>query len=224
MAHGVRFSLNEGLFLRDPQDTKLGRKIIQHSILLIDELGFEDFTFKKLAEQMDSTEPSIYRYFENKHTLLIYLVSWYWEWVSYLIDVETKNIEDPERKLKIILATIVNASIENPATAYVNEQVLHRIIVSEGAKAYHTKSVDEENKEGFFLDYKELAEKVAETLTAVNPKFPFPRTLASNIFEMANNQIYFANHLPRLTDIKIKKQNYEEVVKVLEYFVFKLLS
>ena len=88
MAIGIKITLNKKLYLRDPQDSSLGKRIIKHSILLIDEIGFESFNFKKLAIQMESTEASVYRYFENKHMLLIYLVSWYWEWVSYLIDIK----------------------------------------------------------------------------------------------------------------------------------------
>ena len=153
MAVGIKISLNKGLFLRDPQETSLGKKIIKHSILLIDEIGFEAFTFKKLAEKMSSAEASVYRYFENKHLLLLYLVSWYWEWVSFLIDMNTMNVEDPKRRLKIIIATLVSASKENPSIDYVNESVLHRVIIAEGSKAYHIKKVDEENKEGFFLKY-----------------------------------------------------------------------
>ena len=75
MAIGIKISLNDRLYLRDPQETSLGKKIIQHSILLIDKVGFEAFNFKKLAQYMGSTEASVYRYFENKHLLLIYLVS-----------------------------------------------------------------------------------------------------------------------------------------------------
>ena len=86
MAIGIKISLNNALYLRDPQATDLGQKIIQHSILLIDEVGFEAFNFKRLAISMGSTEASVYRYFENKHFLLLYLVSWYWEWVRYSID------------------------------------------------------------------------------------------------------------------------------------------
>ena len=80
MAIGIKISLNDRLYIRDPQGTTLGQKIIKHSILLIDKIGFEAFNFKKLANYMSSTEASVYRYFENKHLLLIYLVSWYWEW------------------------------------------------------------------------------------------------------------------------------------------------
>ena len=96
MAIGISISLSSKLYVRDPQETTLGKKIIKESIVLIDQIGFEAFTFKKLAKKMESTEASMYRYFENKHMLLLYLVSWYWEWVGFLIDVNIKNIVDPK--------------------------------------------------------------------------------------------------------------------------------
>ncbi len=224
MAIGIKISLNEGLYLRDPQETTLGQKIIQHSILLIDKIGFEAFNFKKLALQMGSTEASVYRYFENKHLLLIYLVSWYWEWVSYLCDIHTMNIEDPKRRLRIIISTFVYASKDNPSIDYVNESVLHKLIIAEGSKAYHTKTIDEENKDGFFLNYKTLAQKVADVILEIKPDFPYPHALASNLFEMANNHIYFAQHLPRLTDIQVTENNFDEVEKMLEFFAFRVLG
>lgn len=224
MSISIRVSPNPKLYIRDPQETKLGRNIICYSILLIDEIGFERFNFKKLAGRIESTEASVYRYFENKHLLLIYLISWYWEWVSFQIDLHTMNVVDPEKKLKIVIKTLVEASRENPSINYVNENVLHRIVIEEGVKAYHTKQVDEENREGFFLDYKKLAEKIADIVLEVNPKFPYPKALASNLFEMSNNQIYFAQHLPRLTDIKIQKNYHKDVAELLEYFLFKLVK
>lgn len=223
MAVGIKILLNDRLYHRDPQETNLGQKIIQHSILLIDEIGFEAFNFKKLATRMQSTEASVYRYFENKHMLLLYLVSWYWEWVTYLFEVNTMNVEDPQRKLKIIIKTLVSASRENPAIEYVNESVLHRLIISEGSKAYHIKNVDEENKEGLFLNYKKLCEKVADVILEINPQFPYPYTMASNLFEMANNHIYFALHLPRLTDVQVTGEDFGEVEEMLEYFAFNLI-
>ena len=173
---------------------------------------------------MGSTEASVYRYFENKHLLLIYLVSWYWEWVSYLIDFNTMNIEDPKRRLKIIIDTFVYASKENPAIEYVNESVLHRLIIAEGSKAYHTKTVDKEDTDGFFLNYKRLTQKVSDVILEIKSDFPYPHALASNLFEMANNHIYFAQHLPQLTDVSVENENYDEVERMLEYFVFSLLE
>jgi AcrR family transcriptional regulator len=68
----LQIKMNEKLFLRNPEQSELGKKIIMHSIQLIHEQGFEAFTFKKLAKAIGSTEAGIYRYFENKHRLLIY--------------------------------------------------------------------------------------------------------------------------------------------------------
>ena len=224
MGIGISITLNRGLYLKDPQGSLLGRDIIRHSIILIDELGFEAFTFKKLATRMKSTEASVYRYFENKHRLLLYLVAWYWEWVSYIIDVHSMNVEDPKQRLRIVIQAFLHATKENPSTEYVNESILHRIIIAEGAKAYHTHSVESENKEGFFLNYKQLAEKVAGLIHEINPGFPYPRALASSLFEMANNHIYFAQHLPRLTDVKVKGDNFDEVEEMLNHFAFVLLA
>ena len=216
--------MNEGLFLKEPQDSKLGRKIIQHSIILIDEFGFESFTFKKLAQGINSTEASIYRYFENKHLLLLYLVNWYWEWVGYLVTINTINIQDPRTKLQIIIHSFVSAPKDNPGVEYVNESKLHNIVISEGMKAYHTKDVDKENSKGFFRSYKNLADAVSKVISEVNPKFKYPFALATNLFEMSNNHIYFAKHLPRLTDISVKENDVKEVEKMLNYFVDKLLG
>lgn len=223
MSIEIKISLNEGIYLKDPQDSPLGRNIIKHSILLIEDVGFEAFNFKKLAQEINSTEASIYRYFENKHALLIYLVSWYWAWVSYLIKINTMNIDDPKKKLEIIINSFVLASMDNPSNDYVDENKLHSIMISEGAKAYRTKGVDEENGKGFFKNYKELITMVAGVILDIAPTFEYPYTLASTLFEMSNDQLYFAKHLPRLTDIKEKENKYAEVEKMLNYITAKLL-
>ncbi|WP_456377626.1 TetR/AcrR family transcriptional regulator [Lutibacter sp.] len=220
----IQITLNEGLYLRDPQDSNLGRKIIQHSILLINNIGFEAFNFKKLAIEINSTEASIYRYFENKHLLLIYLVSWYWEWVSFLIRINTLNIKDPKQKLKTIINSFVSASTENPLVEYINEDKLHNVVISEGIKTYHTKNVDTENSKGFFENYKQLISLVSEVVLEINPNFKYSHAFATNLFEMSNNHIYFAKHLPRLTDIPIEKNKFTEVENMLNYFTDKLLS
>ena len=223
MAITIQVKLNEKLYKRDPQETKLGRQILHHSIFLIDEIGIEDFTFKKLADRIDSTEASIYRYFENKHLLLVYLLCWYWEWMKFRIEFYTANLDDPIQRLRIIIDTIVDTTRNNPAVDFVDEAALHRIVVAEAAKTYHTKQVDEENKQGFFLTYKSLCKILADTIQAINPKYPYPRALATTLLEMSNNHIYFALHLPSLTDISLIDGNLSQVKKLLEDFAFGVL-
>lgn len=224
MAVGIKFELNQSIYNRDPQETELGRKLIEHSILLIDELGLEGFNFKKLALAISSTEASIYRYFDNKHLLLIYLSSWYWEWVHYLIDLNVMNIENPEKALKITIHNIIFAMSENPLNQYVNENVLHKMVIKESAKAYHTSKVDNENQNGLFESYITLVKRVAELIKNVNPQFKYAQSLASNLFEMANNQIYFAEHIPQLTDLSNKPSCNQDLEDLLNHFAFKVLS
>lgn len=217
----INLKINENIFKKDPQSTDLGRRILQHSILLIDEIGLERFTFGKLAKQIESTEASIYRYFDNKHLLFVYLLNWYWEWMKFRIDYNTMNIDDPIRKLEITLNVIVDTARRDASVDFIDEDILHQIVVSEGTKGYHTKSIDEENKYGYFLSYKTLCLKIAENILAINPTFKYPRSLASTLIETANNSIYFAKHLPRLTDIKSSSPDFtDHVIDLLKNLAF----
>ena len=223
----VQLEINPNLYLKDPQKTTLGRKIIEQGVLLIDQIGLEQFTFKKLAEVIPSSEASIYRYFENKHHLFVYLLNWYWEWMIARIDLNTLNIDDPVRKLRVALGIIVDTANKNMAIEFVDEDVLHKIVVREGAKAYHHKLVDEDNEGGFFLAYKRLCKVIASIILEIKDDFPYPKALASTLVETANNNLYYARHLPRLTDLcgKRNDQNLNEQVKnMLEFFCFGLIN
>ncbi len=220
----TNFSIPQGLSLRDPLQSDLGKSILANSVILMNEIGYESFTFKKLAEKMGSNETSIYRYFENKHSILLYLVVWYWNWVSYLIDYNTKNITDSNLKLDLIIDNFVDATKENPSVEFINEKILHRVMISESSKSYHTKNIDEENKQGFYKSYKALIQKVADVILEIDSKFPYPHSFASNLFEMANNEIFFAEHLPRLTDVEVKDEDYSQINDLLKYYKRKMLN
>ncbi len=222
----VQLEINPNLYLNDPQKTKLGKKIIEQSVLLIDEIGLEQFNFKKLAETISSSEASVYRYFENKHHLFVYLLNWYWEWMIARIDLNTLNIVDPNHRLRVALGIIVDTANKNMTIEFVDEEILHKIVVREGAKAYHHKLVDEDNEDGFFLAYKRLCKKIANIITEVKEDFPYPKALASTLIETANNNLYFARHLPRLTDLKEEGEGQtlnERVKQMLEFFCFGLI-
>ena len=102
----LRIKMNEKLFLRDPESTELGRKIVREAVKMIEQLGFEDFTFKKLAEKTGTTEASIYRYFENKHRLLLYIIAWYWAWMEYLVVYQIHNLDNAELRIKKVIALL----------------------------------------------------------------------------------------------------------------------
>lgn len=220
----ILINVSDKIYLRDPEMTDLGRKIISQSIYLIDELGFEEFTFKKLAARIDSTEASVYRYFENKHNLLVYIVSWYWTWLEYQIDYETHNLTDKAEKLRKALHTLIEAMLKDNEMPYMSEGSLHRIVVREAPKAYHTKHVDEENSFGFFRSYKSLCKRLGSIIKEYSPEYPYTHALSSTVLEVVNHQVYFAQHLPSLTEIKVVNKDYEKVLQYVEHLVFGLLK
>ena len=196
----IKIKVNEKVFVKDPETSTLGKKIIENSILLIDEIGFEDFTFKKLGERIGSNESSLYRYFESKHKLLVYLSSWYWGWMEYRLVFSTNNISNPLEKLKIAISIITEKVEDDSTTLHINEAILNKIIIQEFTKSLLTKEVDEENKEGFFLVYKRVINRIIEMILDVNPKYAFAKSLASSIVEGALHQHFLKDHLKTITN------------------------
>lgn len=196
----IIISVNEKLYVKNPETSELGKKIIENSIILIDEIGFENFTFKKLGERIHSNESSIYRYFESKHKMMLYLSSWYWGWIEYKLAFATINIDNPMERLKRAI-TVVTEKIEDDATTlHVNESILNKIIIQEFTKTLLTKEVDEENKEGFFLVYKRVINRIIEMILEVNPNYEFAKSLSSSIVEGALHQHFLKNHLKTITN------------------------
>ena len=113
MEYSVHVRMNERLFLRDPEGSELGRRIVRQGILVFDEIGFEDATFRKLAERIGTKEASIYRYFENKHRLLVYLAAWYWQWIDFQLVFQTNNLTDPHQKLDRLLRLLLLTDLDN---------------------------------------------------------------------------------------------------------------
>lgn len=221
----LAFKLNSNLFLRDPQSSELGQKIIEHSVDMVDRLGFDEFTFRKLGAEIGSPEASIYRYFENKHRLLLYLIDWYWTWLDYRIEFRNQNVKSAAERLRNCIQLLVEEKVSDPDIPFMDEQKLQRIVNSEFEKTYLTRNVDSDNKEGLFLPYKGVCKKVAALIQEINPKYMFPHSLASTIMLSANHQVYYALHLPSLTDIKKEsKRKHSELADFLQGIVINTIS
>lgn len=196
----LKIKVNDKLYLKDPETSVLGKRIIQESILLIDEIGFDNFTFKKLGEKINSNESSIYRYFENKHKLLVYLSSWYWSWMEYKLILATTNITDAREKLKKAITIVTEKVTIDSNIEHINEFILNKIIIAEFTKTLQTKEVDYENKEGFFLIYKRVINTIASIVNEVNPEYPYAKSLVSTIVEGNLHQHFLTEHLQTITD------------------------
>ena len=197
----ISIKINEKTFLKDPESSQLGSLIISGSIDLINDFGFEEFTFKKLAKHIKSTEASVYRYFESKHNLLVYLVLWYWGWQEYRLVLSMINIPDPCERLMRAVKVLVEKIEEDSTFSQINEVKLNAIVISESSKAYLNKKVDSDNKLGFFTQYKDVVSRVSDIILEINPNYKYPHMLVSTVVEGAHHQRYFADHLPKLTDV-----------------------
>lgn len=196
----LKIQVNEKIYVKDPETSALGKKIIEQSILLIDEIGFDNFTFKKLGEKISSNESSLYRYFENKHKLLVYLSSWYWSWMEYKLVFATSNITDPKEKLRKAITIITEKVEDDNSTQHINEAILNKIIIAEFTKTLQTKEVDQENKEGFFLIYKRVINRIVAIVNEVNPTYPYAKSLISTIVQGNLHQQFLMAHLTTITD------------------------
>ncbi len=196
----VSLYVDDRIFLKNPESSVLGRKIITGSVDLVDEIGFENFTFRKLGQYIESTEASIYRYFESKHRLLLYLITWYWSWMELRLLYRIANIDDPEEKLKRAIQLVTEKNEIGSNFLHIDEVKLHRIVISESSKTYLTKEVDQENKEGLFKTYKQLVARISVLILEINPDYKYPHMLVSTVIEGAHHQRFFAEHLPKLTD------------------------
>ena len=200
----IKIQVNPKTYVKDPETSDLGKKIIEKSILLIDEIGFEEFTFKKLGEKIGSNESSIYRYFENKHKLLVYLSSWYWAWIEYRLVFSTNNINDKFEKLKKAIIIVTESIEDDSKTEHINEAVLNKIIIEEFTKTLYSKHVDEENKEGIFLIYKQVNYRIEKMILDINPEYPYAKSLVSSIIEGSLHQHFLKNHLKTITNCNEK--------------------
>lgn len=197
----LQIKMNNNLYLRDPEHSELGQRIVAEGINLLQKLGYEDFTFKKLALEVKTTEASIYRYFENKHRLLMYIITWYWHWTEYQLMFHTNNIKDPKEKMEIVIQ-ILTFQLDDKINGYghINKKALQQIVISESSKSYLTKNVSSDNETQLFKPYKDVCAQIANIILEFNPKFEYPRSLASSLVEISHFQVFFKNNLPKLTD------------------------
>jgi AcrR family transcriptional regulator len=213
------FNLSEKLYLRDPQKSAVGQAIIRQSVVLIDRHGFDKLTFRKIAEEIESTEATVYRYFENKFRLLQYLIVWHWTSVNFQIDFHLNNVAAPQEQLKICLQVLAGTRKPFNVTL-IDQQALNRVVIAESDKFYLSKTIDRDYEEGLLDPFNQTCQRIAALVKQINPKYPFPHSLVSTAITAARHQIYFSKHLPQLCDIKNDDRTMnDKLYKFLEGFV-----
>ncbi|CAN5431389.1 TetR/AcrR family transcriptional regulator [soil metagenome] len=215
--------MNPKLYVKDPELSVLGRSIIQHSIITINKIGFEAFTFKKLATEIGTTEAGIYRYFENKHRLLTYIITWFWTSLEYQLIYHTNNLGTAKGKIDMVVKLLTFRLSDEFLFQYIDKDQLYQVAITEGSKPYLTSHVAQDNKDQLFKPYKDLCGRIADIFLAYNPAYLYPRSLSSTLLEMAHYQFFFKTNLPSLTDFANDKDD-TGINKFLAHLVYSSLD
>lgn len=223
MDYNLSFNLNQNLYLRNPEQSDLGKKIVKNGIDMIFDIGFEGFTFKKLAIQIGTTEASLYRYFENKQKLLLYIINWYWHYIDFLIEFKLQNIIDPKLKIIEIIQILTNQKASENSGLDYNMNNLYQIVLTDSNKVYQVKNVSEVNQDQLYKPYKYLCSKIAAILKEFNPSYQYPVSLSSSMIEISHFHQYFTQYLPNLTDIK-NNNSKNSTFDFLDNLVFNILK
>ncbi|WP_375583541.1 TetR/AcrR family transcriptional regulator [Cyclobacterium xiamenense] len=212
--------VNQEIYLKDPLSSDLGKRIIQEGTELIETLGMEGFNFKKLSEKVGSTEAAIYRYFENKHKLLLYLTNWYWGWLEHNLVFVTANLHDPRDKMRVAIQLLVEGPVYKE-NVYIDIQKLRVLVTEESYKAFLTKEIDAENSNGLFTQFYRLTDRIAQIIKEINPRYSYPKTLVTTLVESTLLHAFFLRHMPKMTESGLKSDQ-----KMGFYFdlVFKTLK
>ena len=224
MEFQLKFKVCSSLYLKDPEESHIGRSIISASIDLIYEVGFEQFTFKKLAQSIQTTEATIYRYFSSKHRLLLYIMSWYWQYLEFQTKMRILNVKNSEEKLEVVLQIITYNFDSDDNLLDFNLDKLNAIVISESSKVYLVKEVDQINKELAYSPLKSYCLYISQLIKEFKPEYEFPNSLASTLLETSHNQQFFSEHLNTLTDNSEIKQHQLYVMEYLNHLLFNVLK
>lgn len=193
-----------GLALRDTS-SPMGARILAEGLGLMNEIGLEAFTFKKLAERMGSTEVTVYHYFANKQRLLQYYFQAYWLWLATHCQQEGRGLKDPIERLHGDIRAISGLWPADARAGQFDPAALRELVINEGTKSFMHKNVDSDNKLKLFKPYKDLCGHIAMELKACAPRMKHARSFATTLVEMAHSMEFAMHHLPALTELSDKK-------------------
>jgi AcrR family transcriptional regulator len=208
----VSMVFDKRLYSKDPMSSSLGQELIKKSVEMIYQDGLEQFTFKKLANALGSTESTMYRYFHNKHQLAMYLASWHWSQMEWRIAFATANIADPHVRIHNTIRELCLWVKDTPPARHLNELKLQRILITEGLRGFIPQECSKNDKEGYFAAYTLLCDRVANIFKASLKSCAQPHALAALTIEAIHHQMYLQLHLPHLTELRNKENQLQTFV------------
>lgn len=214
-----------GLYNKDPQSSTLGQNLLKESAKILAEEGFDTFTLKKLAQNIQTTESSVYRYFDNKHRLLVYHVNFYWDWLVNQVEITCcqTGMSGHTAIYKVFEIMCFPGNYSWPSEQ-IDYECMHKILTHQSVKAYFSQHVDLENREGAHIALKKLVNQMGLWLSEDLKEFEFPKTLVTTLLNAVMMQPFYAEHLPSLTELpapnstssQTAQQTYRYVCQIIE--------
>lgn len=204
LTKNVELSIPTCLYLKNPRESKTGGHIISEAAAMIATGGIEQLTFKKLALRCGCTEATVYRYFENKHSLLLYVLNIFWIWQEYRMVLATQNIEDPMERLDHAIAVIARPEIPKDQGEF-GEHVLLTAI-HEGVKIHLSRELRKEIDNGSMSAYHRLVQRLGALIRNYLPDYLFSEALSVTLLDNALQQLFFMKHFSGMAG-KIQSHN-----------------
>lgn len=218
----IRIRLPDHLYKKDPEQTDLGRVIISGSILLLHKIGFEAFTFKKLATDIKTTEASVYRYFTDKQMLMQYLETWYWSWLDLRLREILNRTRTKEEKINAMLLVLAEAGIYDPNFEHIDESKLHRVIIAESRKGHKANlKSDKTNKHA--PPFAIFHSRLTSVLKELAPKYKFPKALALSLISIVHSSMFYGQAFPEDID-EINDNDPQSFLKFLKPLLDPILA
>ena len=187
----------ENLYIKNPRESRVGKDILAHGAAMIAKCGIEAFNFLKLASECQCTEATIYRYFENKHKLLLYYLNLFWGWQEYFMVMRTHSVEEPGKRLKEVVSVLSHPEIPSNTDPAYGANIVE-IATSEGVKIHLSREVGAEITDGSMFVYYRLLKRISKFISDKKPKHKYPDTLAITIIDAALQTKFYQDRYPGL--------------------------
>lgn len=197
----IQVKVDKRLYVNDPFNSDLGRKIIAEGTVQLNQIGVEKFTFRKLAKKTSCTEAAVYRYFENKYKLLNYIISWYYGWLEYHIVFTVNQKEEPSEKIDKLIELLTEPVETDPNVKDISNKDVHELVIRENIKVIHTVITDEElDKQGYSFAFNNIINRIQSLLEQLSCDPKTSRSLASFIFFQSQQMSFLSRHRKTLVN------------------------
>ncbi len=93
---------------------KVREEILDKTLELINEVGYENFTMRKLANKLNMTATPIYQYYKNKDELYLAALTQGFETLCNVAEKARDEGKDPMERLRFVIRDVILFGLEHP--------------------------------------------------------------------------------------------------------------